>query len=75
MRLLTRWNHEGTSMQTVNYHGMNAGMRDGLHYGSLILGLMAIALMCLLAWLVTARQVSQTTMPLGRIPPAVIMLS
>jgi hypothetical protein len=62
-------------MQRVDYHGMNAGVREGLHYGSLILGLMAIALMCLLAWLVTAKQVSYNNMPLGRIPPVMILIN
>jgi hypothetical protein len=57
-------------MHTANYHGMNAGVREGLHYGSLVLGLLAIALMCLFAWLVSSIQAPHVNSVVA--PPAIL---
>jgi hypothetical protein len=58
-------------MHTANYHGMNAGVRQGLHYGHLVLGLLAVALMCLLAWIVSSAQTPQLNSVVGT-PPAIL---
>jgi hypothetical protein len=62
-------------MQRANYNTVNSGVRGGLHYGSLIIGLFAIALMCLFAWIVSSMQMPHNMGPFVRIPPVMILVN